>query len=79
MARTPKSERRYNKASAAADRATQASYAHLYEDDHPAHKQQCRALDRESRALARTNLDYRRHVRRDMDTISRYQSYDSGR
>lgn len=65
MANTPKSERRYNKSSAACDRAFDESYAHLTEDGHPSHKRASHALDRVNRTVAHTNRDYTRHVHRD--------------
>lgn len=66
MAHTPKSVRRHDKAAEASNRATEESYAHLYEDNHPAHRRQVRALDREDRTRAYTDRDWRRGVRRDM-------------
>lgn len=66
MANTPKSVRQHNKASAVTDRWFEISYAHLEEDGHPAHQQAAAAFDRESRALAHTNRDYRRYVRREI-------------
>lgn len=62
----PKSERRLAKTSDALDRATVDSYAHLDEDDHPAHKRQAQTMDRYHREHAHNTRDYKRHVHREM-------------